>query len=141
MFSADGHGEKQVGSGHELGQSRPIGELYDYNESRKKEDGRTERSRQEGNEREKGDHLQEDQHEDTQKLDDADDRMRMQKLTVVTEPENEIKQNSERRGNQTGHNTGIGCMSDGARKVHAIFGLSSRLVASMPRMNTTAAKA
>ncbi len=62
------------------------------------------------------------------------------RVTVITEPENEIDEDSERRCNQGGHGTGIGCLSDGAEEVHCCHLPSSHLVAMIPRMKTTAAK-
>ena len=57
MVPADGQGEKDVGACHELGQRLPIGELEDNNKNRKKEGDRAERSREEDDEIEEGDHL------------------------------------------------------------------------------------
>ena len=45
----------------------------------------------------------------------ADGREQMQQISVITEPENGIDKDSERRCNQGGHGTGIGCLSDGAK--------------------------
>jgi hypothetical protein len=82
--------------------------LEDNNKNRKKEGDRAERSREESDEIEEGDHLQEDQREGAQELRGPDDRERTQQSTVITEPEDEINEDSERRYKQSGHGTGIG---------------------------------
>jgi hypothetical protein len=74
MVPADGQGEKHIGACHELSQRLPIGELEDSYKSRKKEGDRTERSREEDDEIEEGDHLQEDQREGTRELHGPDYR-------------------------------------------------------------------
>jgi hypothetical protein len=52
--------------------------LEDSDKNRRKEGDCAERSREEGDEVEEGDHLQEDQHEGTRELHYSDDRERTQ---------------------------------------------------------------
>jgi hypothetical protein len=75
-----------------------------------------------------------------QELHGAPGRAQMQQSTVITEPENGIDEDSDRRCNQGGHGTGIGCLSDGAKGALCDHLPSSHWVAMMPRMKTTAAK-
>lgn len=113
----------------------PIGELEDNNKNRKKEGDRAERPREKDDEIEEDNHLEEDQREGARELHGADDRERMQQSTVITEPENEIDEDSERRCNQGGHGTGIGYyLSDGAKGVLGYHRPSSHSAAIMPRM-------
>ena len=114
--------------------------MDDYNESGKQEDDRAERSREEGDEIEQGNHLQENQREGARELHDAGERKRIQEGTVITEPQNGIDEDRERRCHQGGHGTGTGCLGDDALEVHCHHWPSSHLVAMMPRMKTTAAK-
>jgi len=90
--------------------------LDDNDKSRKKEDNRAERYRKEGDKIEKGDNLQEGQHKSGRELLVAEDREPMHQKSVIAEPENEINEDSERRCNQGGHGTGIGCLIDDAKE-------------------------
>jgi hypothetical protein len=90
--------------------------LDEYNKNRKKKDYGAEKSREEKDEIKQGDHLQKDQHENARELLVAEDREFMPQSSVIGEPENEINEDRERCGNQGGHGTGIGCVSDGAKE-------------------------
>ena len=114
--------------------------MDDDNENRKKEGHRAENSGEEKDEIEEGDHLQEDQREGARELHGAEDREQMQQRLVITEPENGIDEDSQRRRNQGGHGTGIGRLSDGAKGALCDHLPSSHWVAMIPRMKTTAAK-
>ena len=81
---------------------------------------------EERDEIEECDHLQEDQPEGARKLHIAGAREQMQQISVIAESENGIHENNERRCNQGGHGTGIGCLSDGAKGVLCCHLSSSR---------------
>ena len=114
--------------------------MEDKNKSSGKKGDHAERPREECKEIEQGDHLQEDQREGDRKPHATDDREQTHQGTVLTEPEKDVDEDSERRGSQGRHGTGVGCLSEGAKEVVCHHRPSSHLVAIIPRMKTTAAK-
>jgi hypothetical protein len=88
--------------------------LDDYNESREKEDNNAQNSGEKDDEIEEGSHLKEDEYEDARELHGTGEPEPMEECTVITQPENEIDEDSERCCSQGGYGTGIGRLSDGA---------------------------